>query len=167
MATAERVVAPLPSGRRLTEWALMALLLLGLTLSFVRYSQNVRGQAELAALKTTLGSLRTALVVEHLRRQVAAHEGAALPSPGNPFTLLESPPANYVGVVNRAQSRSVANGAWLFAPDCPCVGYRPLDDQWLDSPVDDPLIWFAVTGSPGVLQLVAEEKYRWRNESLD
>ncbi|PJC16261.1 MAG: hypothetical protein CO066_02805, partial [Comamonadaceae bacterium CG_4_9_14_0_8_um_filter_60_18] len=57
--------------RRPVEWLAMALLLLVLIGTFVHYSRFVQSQAEVAAIKSTVGALRTALVVEHLRRQVA------------------------------------------------------------------------------------------------
>lgn len=155
------------SWRRLTEWLAMAVLLLALIATFVHYSHYVRGQAELAAVKTTLGALRTALVVEHLRQQLLARQEPELPMDFNPFKLLAQTPATYIGVMSHAQSQGATPGVWVYAPECPCVGYRPQDALWLDSPVYDSLIWFEVTGIPGVLQLKAREKYRWNNELID
>lgn len=147
----------------------MALLVLALMTAFVHYSRFVRGQAELAAVQTTVGALRTALVVEHLRRQVAGMgtSDITLPPAFNPFELLGQKPTRYVGSVQRQTATNVAPGSWVYDPQCPCVGYRPFDDRWFESPVDDALMWFQVTGMPGVLQLVAKEKYRWNNEPVE
>ena len=152
--------------RRPVEWLAMALLLLVLIGTFVHYSRFVQSQAEVAAIKSTVGALRTALVVEHLRRQVAV--GSEPQSSGaNPFKLLGKAPTNYIGELSRAQTDATLQGVWVYAPDCPCVGYRPRDDQALDSPVADPFIWFEVVGGDGLLQLKAREVYRLNDELID
>ena len=51
-----------------------------LVLVFVRQVQVLQGQAELSAIKTTLGALRTALVIEHLRLKAG---GASQSAPSN------------------------------------------------------------------------------------
>ena len=71
MAALRPPAAPSPLwGRRLTEWGvLLALILVVLTVAYFQ-TQRLRGQAELARLQSTLGVLRTALVVAHLERAV-------------------------------------------------------------------------------------------------
>lgn len=155
------------SWRRPGEWLLMAALVVILLMVFMRYVRQVQGQSELAAIKTTVGALRTALVIDHLQRQVLPTKEQTLPPTRNPFEVIKQKPANYFGVVSKAQAASVPPGSWVFVESCPCVGYLPMDDLWLDSPSSDPLIWYAVTGMPGVLQLVPVEKYRWNNEWVD
>lgn len=145
----------------------MAVLLLVLTLTFVHYSRAVREQAEVAAFKATVGALRTALVVDHLRQQVVSAREPGVRPDLNPFTRLSQPPSNYAGSVLRVHSRTVAPGTWIYAPDCQCVGYRPQDDASLSGLADDPLIWLALSRISGVLQLVPREKYLWYNELLD
>jgi len=155
------------SWRRPGEWLLMALLIMVLLLVFMRYARQVQGQSELAAIKTTVGALRTALVIDHLQRQVLRTNERALQPARNPFELVKQKPANYFGVVGKAQTASVPPGSWVFEEDCPCVGYQPQNDLWLDSPSGEPMIWFRVTGVQGVLQLVPVEKYRWNEEWVD
>jgi hypothetical protein len=69
--------------------------------------------------------------------------------------------------MDMVKAADVPPGSWFFVPSCPCVGYRPSDDQWLNSPSGDPLIWFKVVGMPGVLQLASKEKYRWGDYLID
>lgn len=170
MASRVKGLDPALTRRHLTEWLALTVLLLALMTAFVHYSHFVRGQAELAAIKTTVGALRTALVVEHLRQHVAGTGSAStqLSAAFNPFDLLQQKPAGYEGLVQRqGAGANVAPGSWVYDAQCPCVGYRPMDDQWFESPVDDAVLWFEVTGMPGVLQLVTKEKYRWNNEPVE
>jgi len=167
MAHSASVRMQTQSWRRPGEWLLMALLIVILLLVFMRYVRQVQGQSELAAIKSTVGSLRTALVIDHLQRQVSPGKDPNMLSARNPFELVKQKPVNYLGVVSKAQAASVPPGSWVFEENCPCVGYQPLDDLWLDSPSSDAMIWFEVTGMPGVLQLVPVEKYRWNNEWVD
>jgi len=153
--------------RRPIEWLLMAVLIMVLLAVFMRYVRQVQGQSELAAIKSTVGTLRTALVIDHLRRQVLPTNAQTAPPTRNPFELVKQKPGNYFGVVSQTQSASVPPGSWVFVDSCACVGYLPLDGLWLDSPSSDPLIWFDVTGAPGVLQLVPKERYLWGTYLVD
>lgn len=147
----------------------MAALIVVLLFVFLRYAHQVQVQAELAAIKSTVGSLRTALVVDHLQRQVAATRGAGLPvnPAANPFELVSQKPLGYVGELDQVQAATAPPGSWFFAIDCGCIGYRPMDDASLNSPASDPVIWYLVTGYPGVLQLTPKDRYRWNKEMLE
>ena len=105
-------------------------------------------------------------MVEHLRRQVAVGSEPQS-SDANPFKLLGKEPTNYIGELTRAQTGATPQGVWVYAPDCPCVGYRPRDDMALDSPVSAPFIWFEVVGGNDLLQLKAREVYRLNDELID
>jgi len=167
MARSASARLPTPSWRRPTEWLLMAVLVVVLLMVFMKYVRQVQGQSELAAIKTTVGALRTALVIDHLQRQMVTAKGQVSPPTSNPFELVKQTPGNYLGVVSKDQAASVPPGSWVFVESCTCVGYLPLDNLWLDSPSSDSMIWFEVTGRPGVLRLVPVEKYRWNNEWVD
>ena len=52
------------------EWGLLTLVIVVLIVVLGREIRQVRGQAERAAIQTTLGVLRTALVVAHLEAAV-------------------------------------------------------------------------------------------------
>ncbi|MBB1074281.1 hypothetical protein HUU62_07610 [Rhodoferax sp. 4810] len=156
-----------PSWRRPAEWLLMALLIVVLLMVFMRYVRQVQGQSELAAIKTTLGALRTALVIGHLQQQVLPAREPGLPLTRNPFELVKQKPGNYLWVLSKEEAALVPPGSWVYVEGCPCVGYLPLDDLWLDSPSSDPMIWFEVTGMPGVLQLVPKERYLWGGYLVD
>jgi len=169
---ASKFVRPLPyrilhSGY-LVEWGVVALLLAVLVVVFMKYMREVQAQGEYAAVRTTLGALRTALVFDHLRRSVeTTAETSVAAAKKSPFELLDHLPANYAGIASVRQPQAVPAGSWVFDPACPCVGYRPLDDGWLNSPSGDLVAWYALGGAPGPLQLTARERYRWQDHVLD
>ena len=49
---------------RIVEWSLLAAVIVLLVLLFARQVRVIQGQGELAAVKSTLGALRTALVLD-------------------------------------------------------------------------------------------------------
>ena len=149
------------------EWLLMVVVLSVLVVYFLHFAQKTKGQSELAAIKTTVGALRTAFVIDHIQQQARPVSGLTESIHLNPFELVQQRPGNYRGEMVAVQVADVPPGSWIFVPSCPCVGYRPLDDQWLNSPSSDPLIWFKVVGMPGVLQLVPREKYLWGKYFID
>jgi len=148
----------------------LVVLVLALMVLFGRYAREVHAQSELAAIRATLGAMRTALVVEHLRQQTAQ---GVTPSPlvtdrsVNPVELLGKLPAGYIGEVRLAEINQVPAGSWVYAPDCACVGYLPLDADWLEQTSSDGWLWFAMARIDAVLQLHTKEKYRWRGERVD
>jgi hypothetical protein len=150
----------------LIEWSLVAALIVALALVFTYKVHVVRGQAELAAVKSTLGALRTALVIDHLHTSVTAGASAASSQP-NPFALLQRRPSNYFGQWRAADAETVSGGSWVFDQDCVCVGYLPIYPEWLDSPSGDTMAWYRVEGAPGPRQLTAKEAYRWQGQVLN
>jgi hypothetical protein len=153
---------------RVVEWGIAALLVAGVVVVFMKYMREVQAQGEYAAVRTTLGALRTALVIDHLQHSVTPVPDAVVSKPlRSPFDLLDRHPANYAGVVSISKAQSVPAGNWVFDPACPCIGYRPLDDGWLDSPSGDVMAWYVLGGAPGPLQLTAREHYRWQEHVLD
>jgi hypothetical protein len=153
---------------RTVEWGVAALLVAALVVVFMKYMRDVQAQGEYAAVRTTLGALRTALVIEHLRRSAdPTVDKSMVKSMKSPFELLDHLPANYAGIVDAKQPQSIPVGSWVYDPACPCVGYRPLTDDWLDSPSGELIAWYALSGSPGPLQLTAREHYRWQEHVLD
>jgi len=164
------VARPGVNWRLPVEWLALALLLLILMGVFMRYARDVHGQTELAAIRSTVGALRTALVVEHLRQQTA--QGVtpgpqATDRPVNPVELLGKPPAGYIGEMRQAEAHQAPAGSWVYAPDCACVGYLPLDADWLEQTSSDGWLWFTLARTDAVLQLHTKENYRWRGESVD
>jgi hypothetical protein len=154
--------------RRVVEWCVAAMLLTVLVVLFMKYMREVQAQGEYAAVRTTLGTLRTSLVIDYLKRHANPATGASDgKAPGSPFELLARRPTNYAGIVIDRNVQNVPVGSWVFDPVCPCVGYRPLNDGWLDSPSGEPMAWYRLSGAPGPLQLTAREQYRWQNQILD
>ncbi len=150
----------------LIEWSLLAALIVALALVFAYKVHVVRGQAELAAVKSTLGALRTAFVIDHLQRSVTPGGAVAAPQP-NPFVLLQRRPSNYFGQWSAADAATLSGGSWVFDPYCVCVGYLPLYPEWLESPSGDTMAWYRVDGAPGPWQLTAKEAYRWQGQVLN
>ena len=162
--TAPKEVA---SWSRLVEWSVLAGVIIVLGLVFVRQVRVVQGQAELAAVKSTLGALRTAFVIDYSRKQRAVGASASTPLQRNPFELLERHPLNYRGVMSAAEAVKAPAGGWVFDPICLCVGYLPLDDLWFDSPAGDVMAWYQVSGAPGPLLLTVKEAYVWQGKELN
>ncbi|WP_114971281.1 hypothetical protein [Rhodoferax ferrireducens] len=144
------------------EWSLLAAVLVVLVLLFARHVRVIKGQGELAAVRSTLGALRTALVIGHLKKNVVIESSSVASTQRNPFDLLQRHPANYVGEMTPAQAVAAPAGSWVFDPVCACVGYLPMDPQWFDSPSGGAMAWYQLQGAPGPLQLVAKEAYVWQ-----
>ncbi|MDO8767552.1 MAG: hypothetical protein Q7K57_02375 [Burkholderiaceae bacterium] len=156
-----------PSWSRLVEWSLLAGVIVVLGLVFARQMRVLQGQAELAAVKTTLGALRTTLVIDHLQKTVVAKNSSMALVPRNPFELLQRQPVNYRGEMTPAAAAAAPAGSWVFDPVCTCVGYLPIYAQWFDSPSGDVMAWYRVSGAPGPLQLTAKEAYVWQGQVMN
>jgi hypothetical protein len=153
---------------RMVEWSVVAALILTLVVAFMYQMRVVQRQAELAAVRTTLGALRTALVLQHLQQQGQAHGVVVAGVQHNPFELLARHPANYVGEVAAVQTAAVSPGSWVFGAQCVCVGYVPYDATEFDSPSGDVMAWYHVTGTPaGPLQMTPREAYKWQGEVMN
>jgi hypothetical protein len=146
-----RAPAPyLPSplwSRRLTEWCLVALILLGLGFAFEREIRSLQAQSERVLVWSSLASLRTALVLNRLARQVRPDDQSLVEK--NPFRLLQQLPPNFAGEMPMRDVYRVAPGSWVFDPDCPCVGYRLLYPEWLEPAQEVGAIWFRIGHAGG------------------
>lgn len=157
----------MPRGRRYAEWSLLAIVILVLMGIFGQQIRFVQAQAELAAIKTTLGALRTALVIDHMQA-AAIHKTKAVASPQrNPFLLLEHPPGNYAGVLGSLKVDTVPAGNWVFDAYCHCIGYGPMYPYALEGGGDDPMLWFRVSAPPGPLTITPLYAYRWQAERVN
>lgn len=153
--------------RRMLEWAIVGCLVLVVVLALVRQTHIVKGQAELAAVRSVLAGLRTALVLEHLKRAVAVGEVISPEVSSNPFELLQNRMPNYLGGLTAQQVERLPPGHWLFDRDCACLAYRALDSAWLANPDGSDLAWFTVSPPPGARQITARAAYRWREQALE
>lgn len=152
--------------RRLSEWGLALLVVLTVTAYFFHEYRYVEAQSELAAVKTTLGSLRTTLLLEHLKA-VADGTLNSKPVQRNPFLLLDPLPPNYAGVLADAKSKIQLPGTWVFDAFCNCIGYRPLNPAALSTQPEGGAIWFRISAPPGPLQVTAMHAYLWQALPLD
>ena len=146
------------------EWGLLAVVVLALVLLFLRQGQQVQGQAELASIKTTLGALRTAAVMDDLQGRARGRPAAIV---SNPFDLLQPRPLNYRGALGSGQMSTVLPGSWWFDPPCSCVVYAPLEPRWLAAGTGWPLLRFRVFTAGGPMQLEALEMYVWQGQRVD
>jgi len=161
------MAAPTRLARRLLEWSLLAILVLFVVMVFLRQTFVVRGQAELAAVKTTVAALRTAMALHQLEMQVAGRKPVVATQQQNPFLLLQRKPLNYVGETDLTPVRDLPLGSWIFSPACRCVGYLPTDESWLSAPNGTGIIWYRVSAPAEPPQLVAVQSYRWQGQPLD
>jgi hypothetical protein len=148
------------------EWSLLLLVILVVAAVFVRQFRYVQGQGELAALKTTLGALRTALLLDHLKQAVDDPAGLR-PVQRNPFLLLAPVPANYAGALASAKGQGLRPGTWVFDAYCHCIGYEPLYPYALDLASDAPTLWFRISAPPGPLQIQAMQTTLWQGQPLE
>ncbi len=162
-APAPPLSSPLWS-RRLTEWCLVALILLGLGFAFEREIRSLQGQSERVFVWSTLASLRTALVINRLARQVRPDDASLIEK--NPFRLLQQLPPNYAGELPMRNVHLVPPGSWLFDPDCPCVGYRLLYPEWLEPAQEVGVVWFRLGNTEGSPSLTPLADYLWLGAHL-
>lgn len=152
----------------MVEWSILSLVVLALMWVFARQAQLVRGQAERAAVKLTLGAIRTALVIEHLRTQTApAQPGSAAASVYNPFMLLQNVPVNFAGEFSMSNIYLAPAGTWVFDPQCVCIGYRLLYPEWLEQPINGEAVWFRIAAPSGPLQVTALDRYVWQGDVVN
>jgi hypothetical protein len=152
---------------RIVEWGILAAVVVVLITVFGRQMQVVQGQAERGAILSTLGTLRTAFVIAHLRANSTTNTTPVASQQRNPFLLLERVPANYVGELGIQKIIAAPPGSWAFDPDCGCIGYLPLYPQWLQSPPDAQAIWFRISPGPGALSISVLNNYVWQGQALD
>ena len=143
------------------------MVVLVVVLLFLRQTLIVQSQAELAAVKTTIAALRTAMALHQLETQVARPPVAVATQQRNPFALLQRRPINYAGEMDLVAAENSAPGSWIFDPVCGCVGYLPIDPQWLSSANGATSIWYRVGTGPGPLQLTAMQAYTLQGQVLD
>jgi hypothetical protein len=163
--------SPTVWSRRTVEWSLMVALIVIVGTVFFDKANQVRGQAEAAAIQSVLGTLRVALVVDQVKAQSDSGTGRAPVRQRNPFALLPTPPANYFG--ETPANATAAHlpgppGSWTFSAACDCIAYVPLNDQWFSSASGDTVAYFQIKDQgDGPLQLVKRETYYWRGIALD
>lgn len=144
------------------------MLVLGILIwAFGHQVRVVQGQGERAAVQSTLGALRTALVIDHLQHRITPAGNGGAAQQRNPFLLLRSIPTNYAGSVARADVESVLPGSWVFDPDCVCIGYRLLYPQWLENPADTRAVWFRIEAEAGPLQISPMARYVWQGAAIN
>ena len=167
--------------RRIAEWSLMTLVLVVLLAVFGRQVRAVQVQAERAAVQSTVGALRTALVLSHVTAQLARNQAVVAPTQPtqptvanapnaalvvNPFLLLKALPGNFAGGFAMAHADAMPLGAWAFDADCGCVGYRLLYPDALERPEGAQAVWFRIDNSSAVLQMVPVAQYVWQGQVL-
>jgi hypothetical protein len=148
------------------EWCLVGLVIVALVFVFGQQVQMLQGRAELAAVRSTLGALRVAFALDHLKQATTPHQGDRDFAQRNPFLLLARLPANYAGEVRHDATAARTPGSWVFDIDCDCAGYTPIDGQWLQSPSGSPMMWFRVSMRPAPFQLDADEAYIWQDQPV-
>ncbi|MEO7107620.1 MAG: hypothetical protein ABIZ09_14690 [Rhodoferax sp.] len=150
--------------RRLLEWGIVALVLIGLIWAFGREVRSLQGQSEKVLVWSTLASLRTALVINQLARRVRPDDRSLVEN--DPFKLLERVPPNFAGEMPMRDAYVAAPGSWLFDVECRCVGYRLLYPEWLEPPQETDTIWFRIGAVNNEARLIPLAEYRWFGQRL-
>jgi len=153
--------------RRAVEWSLLVVVILVLMGVFAHQFRVVQARGELAAIKTTLGALRTALVIDHLQGAAATKGQVVAIAQRNPFLLLDHMPGNYAGVLAGGNADPVPGGKWVFDAYCNCIGYGPMYPFALDGGTDTPMVWFRISAPPGPLQITPVQAYHWQGELVN
>ena len=150
----------------MVEWGILAVLVMVFLGVFGHYARRIQGQSERAAVLSTLGALRTALVIDHVQR--AAKHASTEPSrtPSNPFLVLNTAPVNYAGEMSVVQSLAAPPGRWVYDPQCVCIGYLPMDSDWHSTMPDASILWFKVTEGQGPRELIAMAPYTWQGLAM-
>ena len=154
-------------GVHIVEWSVVAVLLVVMITVFGRQVQVVQGQAERGLVLSTLGALRTAFVIDHLRQATLPVASRVAFQQRNPFLLLERKPANYAGEFESSQLDALVPGSWIFDPVCSCIGYMPKEPQWLESPPGALIAWFQISPPPGPFQITATQPYVWQGQAVN
>lgn len=149
------------------EWGILAGVIAIIMGVFMHYAYRVQGQAERAAVMTSLGSLRTALVINHLSVQSASASLRSEQVPANPFDVLQALPENYRGLVKDGDLSQIAPGSWVFDVVCNCIGYKPQHPEWLETPPNAEALWFLLISEGGVRQLKPMSAYTWQGLSIN
>lgn len=139
----------------------MLALLAGLSVGFLAQTRELRSQAELTSLTVTLAALRTAMVTQSIQQHISGHVAAA--TPGNPFLLLQKPPANYRGeqAIRRIPVSLV--GQWWFDPVCSCVAYVPIATGSLRGDGGAGMLVFRLETGAGPVPLQPSRIYFWHD----
>ena len=151
----------------MVEWSILALVLLGFVGVFRYYAKRVHSQAERAAVLTTLGALRTALVLEHMQAEVGGTPAKKAPTSANPFDALAQPPASYAGTVTGRDVGAVVPGQWIFDAQCGCIGYKPLYLDWLESEDRLEALGFQRRDQGPVSTLLPLDRYVWDGQLVE
>ena len=146
----------------MVEWGILAVLVLVFAGVFGHYVRMIQGRGERAAVMSTLGALRTALVIDYAQRATVTATADRAHTPVNPFLVLQTPPLNYGGEMSVVQSLAAPAGRWVFDPQCACIGYLPLDPAWQSAAADGSILWFKVSDGPGPRELTALGSYVWQ-----
>ena len=146
--------------KRLFEQAVLVLLLLLIVWVFLEKARDVRSAAELSAVQSNLGAMRSAIMIDRINR--AAKFGQAVqPLRMNPFLLLARPPTNYLGemTLEDAVGGELKPGFWFFDKASFTIGYRVEDSRQFFSRSGGKILLFR----PATQELLsASEAYVWR-----
>lgn len=129
------------NARGFTLWELMVVVALVVFL-FAAAIENLlplRGDAERAAVLTTVGTLRSAVGLE-VSRRVLDGNGSSLASldGANPMAFLAIPPASYAGTVDGGALEQTPRGAWVFVTDSGTLFYRVRYPEYFEGDFQSP-----------------------------
>jgi hypothetical protein len=153
----------------MVEWGILALVLLGVVWFFGQHAKRIQSQAERAQVLTTLGALRTAMVLGQLQIEVQGRKKpvVVLPVSANPFDTLGTYPPNYGGEVTARDVAGVLPGQWVYDAQCACIGYKPTYPDGLESQENLDALWFQRRAMGVVGVLVPLDRYIWDGQKVE
>ena len=155
-------------GARMVEWCILTLVLLGFVWFFGQHVRRIHSQAERAQVLSTLGALRTAMVLSHLQAEVpGSGKPLVAPDSANPFDALGYRLPNYGGEVSARDVGAVPSGQWVYDAQCGCIGYKPLYLDWLESRENLEALWFQRRSLGAVGVLVPLDRYVWQGQLVE
>ena len=166
MATAHALQrGPVGGTRRLIEWTVVAAVLTVVALLFLQKSLDVQAQAELAAVRSNLAALRTAMVLEYIGNK-ASPPRIVVNSQRNPFLLLQQLPGNYQGESDVSR-RAAAGPGWYFDPTCDCLAYVEAHTRFASESGASHLLLFQLVRSDGPTRLQALGRYSLLGQTIE
>lgn len=158
-------------GFTLLELVVVVVLVVLLFVTAIENLLPLRGEAERAALMSTIGGLQSATGLEASRRAVIDSAKLAAMDGDNPMAWLALTPATYVGDID--SYTDLARGQWGYMPGSGILFYRVRYPEYFEGDFDQPAgIRFRVTvdrrnGRMNGIRLAQLDRGEWRMDGSE
>lgn len=123
-------------GASLLEFALVIVIVGILTTVLLQRIWHYQGEAEVAAMRTTVANLRTALEIKVAQGKLpGGTEDLTILAEQNPFDWLKDKPVNYAGAYFSPSDDDIGGGNWAFdRTDKSVIYLLNISSGFLDAP---------------------------------